>query len=240
MRLSGSIVAVPELQPGTVQAMWELYSGHFEGSDQTSFREDLAEKQRVILLAAPDGSLAGFSTLGPLEGVVDDTPVRALYSGDTIVSRGSWGDVELARVWGRAALEALAGAGERPLFWVLISQGIRTYHFLPLYFAEYLPRHDRPDGVFERRVLDTLLGARFPTRYDAAAGVVRAAPGSGRLRPELAEIAAGRLAEAHVRFFLERNPSWREGDELACLARIAPTNLTTAGRRVIGWGGRGE
>jgi hypothetical protein len=29
----------------------------------------------------------------------------------------------------------------------------------------------------------------------------------------------------HVKFFLEQNPGWRQGDELVCIARLAADNL---------------
>jgi hypothetical protein len=37
-----------------------------------------------------------------------------------------------------------------------------------------------------------------------------------------------------VAFFARRNPGHERGDELVCLARVAPDNLTALGRRLAG------
>jgi hypothetical protein len=56
----------------------------------------------------------------------------------------------------------------------------------------------------------------------------------------LDELPSGRLADPHIAFFLERNPGWKEGDELVCLTEIAEENLTRAGRRMWHAGSRGS
>jgi hypothetical protein len=54
------------------------------------------------------------------------------------------------------------------------------------------------------------------------------------LAGDLVDVPAGRAADPHVRFFLERNPGFVRGDELVCLTRIADDNLTRAGLRMAG------
>jgi hypothetical protein len=49
----------------------------------------------------------------------------------------------------------------------------------------------------------------------------------------MAEVPAHRLRDPHVAFFLQRNPGYRQGDELACLADIAKENFTRLAWRVI-------
>jgi hypothetical protein len=52
------------------------------------------------------------------------------------------------------------------------------------------------------------------------------------LVPELLEVPEGRAADPDIAFFLECNPGFVRGDELACLAQIDDTNLTAAARRI--------
>jgi hypothetical protein len=47
-------------------------------------------------------------------------------------------------------------------------------------------------------------------------------------------------ADAHVQYFLQRNPGHAEGDELACLTELDDANLNAAGRRMVRAGQRGR
>jgi hypothetical protein len=83
------------------------------------------------------------------------------------------------------------------------------------------------------RLIQALAETKFPGRFDAQTGVIRFAGLKDRLRGDLAEVAEGRLKDPAVRFFLERNPAYAEGDELACIAPLHPDNLQPVARRVL-------
>jgi hypothetical protein len=160
--------------------------------------------------------------------------VRALFSGDTIIDRRHWGDSALARVWGRLALALLDEHPAEELYWFLISKGYKTYRFLPVFFQEFYPRPEVPTPGRVAEVLDALARCKFPREYDPGRGIVRAGPGKEYLRDEVAPVTPGRLADPHVRFFVERNPGHLWGDELCCLAPLTRANFTPAAYRVLG------
>ena len=123
---------------------------HYEHVRRPAFDADLDEKQWVILLSDPaTDEIRGFSTQVVLHTEAEGRPIRALFSGDTIVDRAHWGDPTLAHVWGRLALSLIDAAAEEEFYWFLISKGYKTYRFLPLFFREFYPRHDAatPDGA---------------------------------------------------------------------------------------------
>jgi hypothetical protein len=215
--------------------MYALMEECYEGVTRRDFDDDLREKQQVILVEAPDsGELLGFSTLKLLHARDGERTIHALFSGDTVVTPSAWGDVALPRVWGRYALSLMERFAGQPLYWFLISKGYKTYRFLPLFFHEYYPRCDRPTPLGTRRILDALASSKFPGRYDAEAGIVRADPVSARLRRGIADITDQRQKDPHVRFFARCNPGHARGDELCCLAPLTPRNFTRAAYRVIG------
>jgi len=233
MKLRGCLVPVGELTPGRREAMFALMREHYENVRRETFERDLGEKRWVIQLQGEAGELCGFSTQTLLGASVGGRPVTALYSGDTIVARQHWGDSALTHVWGRLALSLMDGL-DGELYWFLISKGYKTYRFLPLFFREFYPRHDREAPPEAQAVLDALAGGRFGSKYDAAAGVVRGGPGKDRLRPGVADLTPGRLRDPHVAFFARRNPGHASGDELCCLAPLTRGNFTAAAWRVIG------
>lgn len=233
MKLRGRLVSVGEVTREQRDAMFALMRQHYENVRRDTFDRDLREKRWVIQLLGAAGELCGFSTQTLLEARVEGRPVTALYSGDTIIARQHWGDSALTHVWGRLALSLMDTVGGE-LYWFLISKGYKTYRFLPIFFHEFYPRHDRAATPGAQAVLDALARGRFGAAYDAAAGVVRGGPGKDRLRPGVADLTPERLRDPHVAYFARRNPGHASGDELCCLAPLTRGNFTAAAWRVIG------
>ncbi len=235
MKLQGRLVPIDAVDSRLSAAMYALMDRHYENVTWSTFVADLDEKHWVIVLTDPHThALCGFSTQLLLDVEVAGRPVKALFSGDTIIDRDRWGDSALAHVWGRLALSLIDTHADAELYWFLISKGYKTYRFLPLFFHEFYPRRDAPTPPDAWAVLDTLGRHKYPATYDAMAGIVRAGRGKDRLRPGLAELTPERLQDPHVRFFAERNPGHVRGDELCCLAPLTRANFTPAAYRVIG------
>jgi hypothetical protein len=227
--LVGRLVAREGLAPETIETMFALLSSHFTGVEGATFQSDLAEKNAVILLEDLAGGLRGFSTLAVYASQAVGRPVTVVYSGDTIVERAWWGSPVLARAWIRSVRRLVPATAE--VYWLLLTSGFRTYRFLPVFFHAFHPRVDRETPNDERALVDAMAAERFGARYDAATGLVRLARPQV-LADQLLEVPEGRGRDPHVRYFLERNPGFVNGDELACLTRIHDDNLTAAGRRM--------
>ncbi len=208
--------------------MFALLAEYFEGVDRDVFDRDLAEKEWVVLLRDADGRIDGFSTLMRIE--VDD--ITVFFSGDTVVARHRWGTYDLPRFWAKHVFALAATLAPREVYWFLISSGYRTYRYLPVFFREFYPtfRRPTPDGV--RSLIDRIASAKFDGSYDAAAGVVRLAT-PAPLRAGISDPEERLERDPDVRFFVQQNPHHRSGDELACLVRVAPDNVTPAGQRMI-------
>lgn len=214
-----SVVRRAELSRRDRDAMFALYTTYFATGDRIAFERDLAEKEWVILLGDDDGGIAGFSTLMRLPA----GHATVFFSGDTIVARQRWGSLDLPRLWARHVF----AHADASTYWFLISSGYRTYRFLPLFFREFYPR-DRS----MKPLLDCVARSKYGEAYDAATGVIRLAT-PAPLREGVSD-PSSRMGNEDVRFFVEANPGHADGDELACLVRVAQDNLTPAGLRMIG------
>jgi hypothetical protein len=213
------VVRRAELTRGDRDAMFALYTSYFATSDRVTFERDLAEKEWVILLSGADGRIEGFSTLMRLR--VGNATV--FFSGDTIVARHRWGTLDLPRLWARHVFAEADACS----YWLLISSGYRTYRYLPVFFRDFYPRNPAM-----KPLLDTIATARFGEAYDPRTAIVRL-PSPAPLREGVSD-PAPRMSDPRVRFFVEANPGHADGDELACLVRVDPANLTPAGLRMIG------
>jgi hypothetical protein len=229
--VTGRLVRREDLTAAEREAMLVLLQTHFEGVTPESFERDLAAKSWALLLE-DEGHLRGFSTLHLWETTPPgEPPCTVVYSGDTIVERGAWGSAALPRAWIAAVRKLREKHPVGRLWWLLLTSGFRTYRFLPVFWRDFWPRFDAttPPATRERT---SVLTRELPGGvYREEEGIVHFSEPQ-RLREGLDEVPPGRLADPHIAFFLEKNPGWREGDELVCLTEIAEENLTRAGRRM--------
>jgi len=228
------IVSIAQIEPADVRAMYEIFARHYDCVSLEQFLMDLCEKDCVLILRNANDAICGFSTQKVFRVTVGGTPVRAVFSGDTIVDRAYWGEQELGRCWCRYVSSVYGEEPDVPLYWFLISKGYRTYLYLPLFFESFYPKCEVPTPTFEQRVLDTLAAAKFPDHYRRQSGLIEFEQSQGQLKPHLAEISGRRLRDPHVQFFLKRNPHYASGHELACLAEISPSNMKLFAGRILG------
>src|SRR5690242_19885350 len=98
--------------------------------------------------------------------------------------------------------------------WCLLSQGFRTYRFLPLFFHTFYPLYECAMPEWAKQLIDCVSAARYGNVYDADQGVIESHDGQYRLRESLAGISHERLRDPHIRFFQRANPGYVFGDEL--------------------------
>jgi hypothetical protein len=238
--LQSRLVAVQDLTKSDRHTMYAIFARHYDCVSIDSFLFDLAEKDCVLVLTSDYGTICGFSTQKVLRLTVRGVPIRAVFSGDTVVDRAYWGQQELGRSWCHYVSSVYAEEPDVPLYWFLISKGYRTYLYLPLFFERFYPSCDMATPEFDQFVLDTLASFKFPNHYRPDRGVIEFEHSKGQLQPHLAEIPARRLRDRHVQFFLERNPRYAIGHELACLAEISPRNMKLFAGRILAAAQTGE
>lgn len=212
--------------------MLALHTRYFDNVQSARFHADLDEKDWVIMVR--DGKrLAGFSTqkLITLEQIGREQ--NFLFSGDTIVDRAYWREQHLAGCFGHLMLRLMREYGEHDLYWFLISKGYRTYRFLPVFFHRFYPRPDTqsPPGLVA--ALQSVALVKYGPAYDQKSGLIIPDEHADRLRPEFCEVPESKLADPHVEFFLQHNPRYQAGYELACIAKIRQDNLNRLAWRVI-------
>lgn len=222
-----------EIGDGTRRGMYSLYRSYYEGTDEALFNRDLEEKDQALLLRDVNGVLRGFSTLKVLETGCGGAPLRAIFSGDTIIHHEFWGEQSLAFNWIRLAGRIRAEAPDVPLYWFLIVKGHRTYRYLQAFARRYYPHWRFSTPAREQAIMDTLASRKFGHHYRPGSGIVRFPRSRGHLAPAWATTGGAGDQRPEVRFFLDRNPGYVRGDELVCLTELEAANLRPLARRVF-------
>lgn len=232
MALTARLVEVADLTPNDRSQMLALMERHYAHVLPAAFHSDLNEKQWVIQVSHA-GELCGFSTQMALEAKVNGRPIRALFSGDTIIDRQHWGDTALMKLGGELALSLAEDRQQEDWYWFLISQGYKTYRFLPVFFREFYPRYDAPIAPAMQGIIDVLAAAKFGSQYDAVRGVIRPSNSQYCLREGVADVTEERRRDPHINYFVEKNPGHASGEELCCLAPLTRQNFTSAAHRIL-------
>lgn len=233
MKLHYEIMEIGLLDTARRNEMYALFETCYLHVTRAAFESDLSSKTLAILLLDDKQELMGFSTQEIYRSTTRDGLAIILFSGDTIITPSCWGSQELVKGWCEVAANMLDNAAGIPCYWFLISKGYRTYLYLPLFFKIYHPHHDG-SGKELVEILNDLAEKKFPGCFDRDSGLIRFPVCRGQLGDDLKGIPHHRDQNCDVRFFLEKNPDYVDGVELACLAPITIDNTRGWGKRMLG------
>ncbi|MFN8944590.1 MAG: hypothetical protein ACK5WZ_08200 [Pseudobdellovibrionaceae bacterium] len=217
--LKAKAVKVRDVTPQQTIKMWNLFRLYYDDVNLEMFLNDLSLKTHVIILTRQD-EIMGFSTVQLYDSVVDGKTVRVIYSGDTIKSREVWGEKNLNKAFATLlAKDYLLNFGKE-YYWFLISKGYKTYLLLTNNFPNSWPRYDRQFEGFQKNLIDHLAMQKFGDSYCPQKNLLVFNEPKGRLKEDAVPLTASDLKSEHIRYFLDRNPAFLQGQELCCLARI--------------------
>jgi hypothetical protein len=222
--LSAHLHLRTDLGEAQTAQMYALYARYYDAVTPARFQEDLSDKRWVIVLNE-DAQLRGFTTVTLDEVVAEGSRRRAVFSGDTIIDHRYWGEQALTDAFCRLAGSLKAMEPATPLYWFLISKGYRTFRYLNLFARRYFPHPEQETPPEIAACLDSLASRRFGAAWLGQQGLVRFAQSHGHLKPQWAGVREGLRRHEDIRFFLERNPGYAHGDELACIAELTGENL---------------
>ena len=211
--------------------MLGIMNAHYANVSEEAFHRDLAEKDGVLSLVDEEGRIQGFSTYVFLHTTYEGNSITALFSGDTIIHNAHWGSQALFSTFGRLLSRLVEEHPGTRHYWFLITKGFRTYLMLPLFFKEFYPRHDRDTPHYEAGLIRHLAEKKYRGQFDPQRGIIAAC--SYFLMREYAEVPARKQTNPNVRFFLERNPAYTRGEELACVCEIRPDNFRRRTRMLV-------
>jgi len=231
------IVAHPqELSVDELSSMYQLFHQYYDACNYERFESDLNEKSHVLLFKNnTDNSIAGFTTAKLMTFADGDSPFSAIFSGDTIIHRNFWGSQLLPLHWCRLAGRIKRENLHVPLYWFLIVKGHRTYRYLPLFAKRFYPTWRYPTPRHIKIRLDIMATQKFGADYNPDTGVIHFNQSQGHLKKAWANIPPHLHHKPDINYFLQRNPNYFAGDELACITELTEDNLKSHALRAFRW-----
>lgn len=226
-KLTARVVRIDRLTPGLIEQMWQLFAQSYDGVTREQFERDLGDKDAVIVgFDGGDHSFQGFSTFEIYEHRHESRKIGVLFSGDTMLRPAYWRQTAMHAAFARTAVLWRLRHPFTPLYWFLTSMGYRTYLVMARNFPRrYWPRHDAATPPWIEGLIAALARRRYGAAWDEQARVIRFARSQGALAAHVAPITPEVLALPEVDYLVRRNPEYRQGVELACVAQVAVADL---------------
>ncbi len=140
--------------------MYRLMDEFYDNTDKQVFLRDFYVKDYCLALYHDSDGLVGFTTQKVLELNVDGKKVYGIFSGDTIIHKAHWGEIELFKVWANFWFEYAEKYDE--FYWFLICKGYKTYGILPLFWTEFYPCRDKVVPEYEKKITDAYASYLYP------------------------------------------------------------------------------
>ncbi len=226
-----AIRKVAGLSESEVTRLFRVFEPYYQDVSLDLFRQDLSEKTHVALLygrETPESEeeLFGFSTILCRE-IPEAGDGIFLFSGDTVVDKRFWGAKTLQAAISTFLLRAKLRHPHRPLYWMLISKGFKTFLMMRNNFPLSYPGSGVDDVVSTRlhSKMNAFYGWKFGPCFDPSSSLIRFPKSMGAVRGPIADPDSKALKHPEVRYFVEKNPDYREGVELACIAEVRLRDL---------------
>src|SRR6202521_6139546 len=85
--LEASCEPISSLDDQAIHDMYALYARYYDATSPGLFDHDLKAKDFAVVIRRDDRAIVGFSTLAIMNVAIDSHPLRAIYSGDTIIEQ---------------------------------------------------------------------------------------------------------------------------------------------------------
>ena len=231
VKLSGKLEEIKALSAEDIDMMYELMDTFYDNMTRKNFMEDLSRKDYCIVLRDEAGVIRGFSTQQIMHIPMGNSFVHGVFSGDTIIHKDYWGSAELFKIFARSFFKYEEQYGD--FYWFLICKGYKTYRILPTFYNTFYPNYkeETPDEI--RDIIDAFGRFYNPGDYDERTGVLCYKGVKDRLKENVADVSKERLKDKNIAFFVERNPDYIKGNDLACITKLSRSNLSARMQKLL-------
>jgi hypothetical protein len=213
-------IKINQLSVELKKEMFELFATYYKDVEYERFLSDLKEKTHSFLFFEKESNkLMGFSTIFRKE-IPSIAPGKFLFSGDTVIHEKYRGSKGLQKSFFWFILISKLKTPFHPLYWMLMSKGVKTYLLMRKNFKASFPNLNHSTPLKFQDVLDRFYQSKFPEDFLKEKGLITFKTKMGSVKSDKEVMAEGIRINPDAQFFFNKNPHWENGEELACVAEI--------------------
>ncbi len=211
---------VEDLSEALKRDMFSLFEKYYDYVDFDRFLTDLNEKTHVFFFYEQGTKrLVGFSTIFRKE-IPEIASGLFLFSGDTVIHEDYWGSKALQKSFFWFILESKIVSIRRPVYWMLMSKGVKTYLMMRKNFPASYPNYREKTPKEFKRVQNAFYQLKFPKHFKAESGLIVFEEKAGSVKTDSHFKPKEKTEDPEANFFYQKNPGFENGEELACICEI--------------------
>jgi hypothetical protein len=224
-RVKSNVVLASDLTDQHQAQMYEVYAKYYDTTTFEIFKKDLSEKTHVIIFTH-HGRIIGFATKF-LKEIPELGKGLFLFSGDTVMEQEYWGSKKLQKAFFWFTLRERLRRPFTPFYWMLISKGFKTYKMMRNNYPISYPQYKKPTPPEFQRRMDQFYAGKFGESYRPELGLIIFDFPSAAVKGDIAKPREKDLVNPDISYFLEKNPDYQKGVELACITEIRKRDFLT-------------
>ncbi len=211
---------VKDLSDKLIREMFVLFEKYYDHVDYERFASDLKEKTHVFFFyEVKTNRLVGFSTIFR-KTIPEIAPGTFLFSGDTVIHEDYWGSKALQKSFFWFILESKLLSPGRPVYWMLMSKGVKTYLMMRKNFEASYPNYQGKTPPPFDHILNEFYSMKFPGDFKKESGLILFKEKMGSVKSTLKPPPEKAVNNLDADYFFRINPQYSQGDELACVCEI--------------------
>ena len=199
--------------------MFSLFSQYYIDVNEEHFRQDLHEKTHVFYFTDRDG-LAGFSTIFRKK-IPYISSGSILFSGDTVTKQQYWGTKVLQRAFFRYIVASKLRSPFKPVYWMLMSKGFKTYLMMRKNFGRSFPTISEATPGNFLGIQRAFYTWKFKNAYNPVTHLISFDKSLGAVKGQLADPTSTQLKNPEVAAFIKFNPRYSRRSRARLYRRIA-------------------
>lgn len=223
-RLTTRVLSYDQLQNCEKLIMYEILQKYIDSYSKEQFLKNLKEKDKIIIAKDKKHVIQCFTTIKFLKVIVDGIVYRGFFTGDTVVEHGYYKRHNLVGATIYTILKERFRYFRTPFYHFMVTNSHRSYLMIARHYKHYFPRYDYEPNEAEKSILNKFAETREGAIYNPNSQILKFIDSKERLNSAMIKIKEENKNKPELRYFLNKNPRYFEGDFLCCLCEMKFSN----------------
>lgn len=220
--LRNQLIRKNELSEQDITAMYQLMDSFYENITPKEFLRTLAQKDYIFLVKDQFESIQAFTTLQLLHIPGRKQKVHGILAGDIITHKNY---VEDRNIFTDAWMEyQLRQKKQKDLYIFLTCKDYWTFKIFQESFAHCYPNKKEEMPLQIKGLINSFGEYYYSQEYESATGIIKHSCFPRKIKESRMKKMEKALSEEERAFFVRRNPEYKKGYDLICIAELPVEN----------------
>jgi hypothetical protein len=217
--LSIETLATQQLSTAQWEELWSFATLYVDATRE-AYEKSIRGKNEIVLVRDKQTrKLVGLGAVDLYPMVHRGVPCWVIFLGNTVFSEEHRGKNIVEKTGFLYYLRLRVQHPSQPIYLSYVTFSYKSFRMLSRNFREYWPHMNQATPAAEAELIDHLGAKYYKELWVKEEQLARGSP-VYNLKSWVAEIDEERLKDPQVRFFVQKNPGYKNGDSLFCLVPL--------------------